>query len=121
MAGRARHPPPRRSHPLSEEQRADNRLMAAVRAGIEKIFGHWQRVLGRRRMRYVGLLKSTLELQLKSVAWNLRRLVNLCAAGKPAARSPRVPWPGKRQPPPRPAGLHPGRALRPPPTLSRRV
>lgn len=57
--------------------------MAAVRAGIEKIFGHWQRVLGWRRMRYVGLLKSTLELQLQK-----RSLVSLCAAGK--ARRPKL-------------------------------
>ena len=54
--------------------------LAATRAGIEKIFGHWKRGLGWRRMRYTGLLKGTLELQLKSVAWNLKRLVTLCAA-----------------------------------------
>ena len=72
--------PAARNHPLSEEPQADNRLLAAVRAGIEKIFGHWKRVLRWRRMRYLGRAKGTLELQLKSVAWNLRRLVTLCAA-----------------------------------------
>ena len=72
--------PARRDHPLSEEQSEINGWLAAMRAGIEKIFGHWKRVLGWRRLRYTGLAKGTLELQLKSVAWNLRRLVTLCAA-----------------------------------------
>ena len=90
MACSARHPqrhpatggpqPAARNRPLSDEQREDNRLLAAVRAGIGKIFGHWKRVLGWRRMRYLGSAKGTLELQLKSVAWNLRRLVTLCTA-----------------------------------------
>jgi IS5 family transposase len=72
--------PARTNRPLSEEQQEINGWLAAARAGIEKIFGHWKRVLGWRRMRYTGLLKGTLELQLKSVAWNLKRLVTLCAA-----------------------------------------
>ena len=59
--------PAARNRPLSDEQREDNRLLAAVRAGIGKIFGHWKRVLGWRRMRYLGSAKGTLELQLKSV------------------------------------------------------
>jgi len=70
----------RRDHPLSAEQQEVNGWLAAARAGIEKIFGHWKRVLGWRRMRYTGLPKGTLELQLKSVAWNLKRLVTLCTA-----------------------------------------
>jgi len=72
--------PARRNRPLSDEQQEVNGWLAAARAGIEKIFGHWKRVLGWRRMRYLGKAKGTLELQLKSVAWNLRRLVTLCAA-----------------------------------------
>ena len=72
--------PPRRNHPLSAGQAEANGWLAAMRAGIEKIFGHWKRVLGWRRLRYTGLAKGTLELQFKSVAWNLRRLVTLCAA-----------------------------------------
>jgi hypothetical protein len=72
--------PAARNHPLSPQQREDNRLIVAVRAGIENIFGHWKRVLGWRRMRYLGHAKGTLELQPKSMAWNLKRLVTLCAA-----------------------------------------
>ena len=72
--------PPRRNHPLSAGQAEANGWLAAMRAGIEKIFGHWKRVLGWRRLRYTGLAKGALELQFKSVAWNLRRLVTLCAA-----------------------------------------
>ena len=72
--------PARRNHPLSARQAEANGWLAAMRAGIEKIFGHWKRVLGWRRLRYTGLAKGTPELRLKSVAWNLRRLVTLCAA-----------------------------------------
>ena len=72
--------PARRNHPLNAPQRELNRVLAALRAGVEKIFGHWKRVLGWRRLRYTGLRKGALELQLKSVAWNLTRLVRLCAA-----------------------------------------
>jgi IS5 family transposase len=68
------------SEALCPAFREDNSLLAAVRAGIEKIFGHWKRVLGWRRMRYLGWAKGTLELHFKSVAWNLKRLVALCAA-----------------------------------------
>jgi IS5 family transposase len=72
--------PARRNHPLSEEQREVNGWLASTRAAIERIFGHWKRLLHWRRLRYIGMAKGTLELQLKSIVWNLKRLVNLTPA-----------------------------------------
>lgn len=66
-----------RNHPLGEPARKLNRFLSGVRSGIEKVFGHWKRSLGYRRVRYLGILRNRLELELKCVVWNLRRWVNL--------------------------------------------
>jgi IS5 family transposase len=67
-----------RNGPLGEPARQLNRCLSGVRSGIEKVFGHWKRSLGYRRVRYLGLIRNRLEL--KCVVWNLRRWVNLAPA-----------------------------------------
>ena len=57
-----------------------NRLLGAVRCGIERIFGWWKRSTGYRRVRYVGRDPNRLELEFKCVCWNLKRLVTLTQA-----------------------------------------
>jgi transposase, IS5 family len=57
-----------------------NRLFGAVRCRIEKVFGWWKRSAGYRRVRYVGREPNRLELEFKSIAWNLKRLATLSAA-----------------------------------------
>jgi IS5 family transposase len=57
-----------------------NRLLSAMRCGIEKIFGWWKRCTGYRRVRYVGREPNRLELEFKCVCWNLKRLVTLTGA-----------------------------------------
>ena len=69
-----------RGQPLGEPGERVNRFLSSVRCGIEKIFGHWKRSLGYRRVRYVGWARNRLELELKCVCWNLKRLVSLSAA-----------------------------------------
>jgi len=54
--------------------------IAAVVLDIERIFGHWKRSQGYRIVRYLGLVKNQLELTLKAVTYNLRRLVSRAAA-----------------------------------------
>lgn len=54
-----------------------NRLLSALRCGIEKVFGWWKRCTGYRRVRYVGRDPNRLELEFKCVCWNLKRLVSL--------------------------------------------
>ena len=57
-----------------------NQALSRVRCGIERIFGWWKRSTGYRRVRYVGRDPNRLELEFKSVCWNLKRLVSLTAA-----------------------------------------
>jgi IS5 family transposase len=56
-----------------------NRLFSSIRCKIEKVFGWWKRSAGYRRVRYVGHESNRLELEFKSICWNLKRLVNLSA------------------------------------------
>jgi transposase, IS5 family len=57
-----------------------NRLLSAMRCGIEKPFGWWKRCTGYRRVRYVGRDPNRLELEFKCICWNLKRLVSLAGA-----------------------------------------
>ena len=57
-----------------------NRLFSSIRCKIEKVFGWWKRSAGYRRVRYVGHARNRLELEFKSICWNLKRLTNLSAA-----------------------------------------
>jgi len=57
-----------------------NKLFSSIRSGIEKVFGWWKRSIGYRRVRYVGRERNRLELELKSICWNLKRWTNLAAA-----------------------------------------
>jgi IS5 family transposase len=62
---------------LTDWDRRNNRRKRRVRSHIERIFAHlkkWQRY---RRVRYLGLAKNQLELTLKAVAYNLKRLVGI--------------------------------------------
>jgi IS5 family transposase len=70
----------RRGRPLLPVEQMWNRAMSTIRCGIEKIFGHWKRTLGYRRVRYVGWARNRLELEFKCVVWNLKRWVNVSAA-----------------------------------------
>ena len=69
-----------RGQPLDQTTLLFNRLMSRVRCGIEKIFGWWKRSALYGRVRYVGRDPNRLELEFKSICWNLKRLVNLTEA-----------------------------------------
>jgi IS5 family transposase len=69
-----------RGQPLGEPGERINRFLSSVRCGVEKVFGHWKRSLGYRRVRYVGWARNRLELEIKCICWNLKRLVNLRTA-----------------------------------------
>ena len=59
---------------LSEQDRQDNRAKGRVRNQIERIFAHFKQWQFYRRVRYLGLARNQLELTLKAVAYNLKRL-----------------------------------------------
>jgi len=57
-----------------------NQALSRLRSGIEKVFGWWKRCTGYRRVRYVGREPNRLELEFKSICWNLKRWMNVQTA-----------------------------------------
>jgi len=66
--------------PVADHEQIRNKRKGRRRRNIERIFGHWKRCQGYRIVRYLGLVKNQLELTLKAVTYNLRRLVTLATA-----------------------------------------
>lgn len=64
---------------LTEADRMENQRKSRVRGGIERIFAHWKKWQHYRRVRYLGLARNQLELTLKAVAYNLKRLAGILA------------------------------------------
>lgn len=64
-----------RGAPLDVHRRRRNRLIAAIRAAVEGIFGTWKRGYGYVRVRYRGLLRNHAHLQILCIAFNLRRAI----------------------------------------------
>lgn len=62
---------------LTEKDREDNRRKGRVRSHIERVFAHLKKWQHYRRVRYLGLAKNQLELTLKAVAYNLKRLAGI--------------------------------------------
>jgi len=62
---------------LTPRDEANNHRKSQVRRHIERIFAHLKHWQGYRRVRYLGLAKNQLELTLKAVAYNLKRLAKL--------------------------------------------
>jgi IS5 family transposase len=62
---------------LTVEDVESNRQKGLVRRHIERVFGHLKQWQGYRRVRYLGLAKNQLELTLKAVAYNLKRLARI--------------------------------------------
>ena len=71
---------PSRGEKLKASDLRLNRLFSSIRCQIEKVFGWWKRSAVYRRVRYVGREPNRLELEFKSICWNLKRLVNLQVA-----------------------------------------
>ncbi len=62
---------------LPHWQQARNRLIAPIRAAVERTFGTMKRSYGYRRVRYRGLARNRSHLFLLCIALNLRRAVVL--------------------------------------------
>ncbi|MDR3564362.1 MAG: IS5 family transposase [Negativicutes bacterium] len=65
---------------LTAEDQLRNARKSKKRDHVERIFAHLKKWQHFRRVRYLGLVKTQLELTLKAVAYNLRRLVSLAEA-----------------------------------------
>ena len=62
---------------LSAKDHERNHKKGLVRRNIERIFGNLKQWQGYRRVRYLGLAKNQLELMLKAVGYNLKRLAKI--------------------------------------------
>jgi IS5 family transposase len=67
----------RRDRPLKPWQTAFNKAVAPVRAGVERLFATMKRAYGYRRVRYLGLARNDVQLQVLCSAINLRRALAL--------------------------------------------
>jgi transposase, IS5 family len=67
----------RRNRPLKPWQVAFNKVVAPIRAGIERLFATMKRAYGYRRVRYLGLARNDVQLQVLCTAINLRRALAL--------------------------------------------
>jgi len=65
---------------LTAQEHERNARRGRKRRLIERVFAHFKKWQHYRRVRYLGLIKNQLELTLKAVTYNLRRLVTLAAA-----------------------------------------
>jgi IS5 family transposase len=68
---------------LTEQDQQNNQRKRRVRSHIERIFAHLKKWQHYRRVRYLGIAKNQLELTLKAVAYNLKRLARIIGT-KPA-------------------------------------
>jgi IS5 family transposase len=62
---------------LTANDQAQNEVKGQIRRDIERIFAHLKQWQHYRRVRYLGLARNQLELTLKAVAYNLKRLVGI--------------------------------------------
>lgn len=67
----------RRDRPLKPWQKAFNKAVAPIRAGVERLFATMKRGYGYRRARYLGLARNGVQLQAMCAAINLRRALAL--------------------------------------------
>jgi IS5 family transposase len=65
---------------LTEEDRRRNARKSSRRCHIERVFGQLKKWQHYARVRYLGVAKNQLELTLKAVAYNLKRLTTLLTA-----------------------------------------
>lgn len=54
-------------------QQCHNRLIAPIRAAVERVFGTLKRGYGYRSVRYCSLATNTTQLRVLAIAYNLRR------------------------------------------------
>lgn len=62
---------------LSRKDQKLNHKKGLVRKNIERVFGQLKQWQGYRRVRYLGLARNQLELTLKAVTYNLKRLARI--------------------------------------------
>lgn len=70
---------PNKHHPLSKHQDRRNKGISRRRAAVERVFAIAKRLMGWRRVRYIGLVRNAGHFNLLCTAINLKRLAVLSA------------------------------------------
>ena len=60
-----------RGHPLAPHDRARNIEIGITRGRVEAIFGHWKRLWGLRRSRFMGITRTRIQIAITAIGWNL--------------------------------------------------
>ncbi|MCX5873056.1 MAG: transposase, partial [Deltaproteobacteria bacterium] len=65
-----------RRHPLTDEQKASNRIKSKTRARVEHVFGA-QHAMGGHIVRTIGLARAKAKIGMINLVYNMKRLVQL--------------------------------------------
>ncbi len=65
-----------RRHPLTDEQKASNRIKSKTRARVEHVFGA-QRAMGGHIVRTIGIIRARVKIGMMNLVYNIRRLLQL--------------------------------------------
>jgi transposase, IS5 family len=68
---------PNKHHPLTPRQKLRNRLIAKVRAAVERPFAVFKERYGMRRMRFFNLAANRTQCILAACAYNLRTMIGI--------------------------------------------
>lgn len=66
-----------RNHPLTDAQKAANRVKSRVRARVEHVYGHMNTAMGGLMIHTLSLARAKVKVTLKNLAYNLQRFVFL--------------------------------------------
>ncbi|TAE32667.1 MAG: hypothetical protein EAY65_06615 [Alphaproteobacteria bacterium] len=66
-----------RNTPLTEAQKAANRLKSKVRARVEHVYGHMETAMGGMMIHTIGLARAKVKITFKNLAYNMQRFVIL--------------------------------------------
>lgn len=69
-----------RGTPLTEEQKASNRVKSKTRSRVEHVFGV-QAQMGGHLVRTIGMARARVKIAMMNLAYNMRRFVLLCRSG----------------------------------------
>ena len=65
-----------RNHPLTDKQKASNRIKSKIRARVEHVFGA-QHAMGGHIVRTIGIARARAKIGMMNLVYNMRRLVQL--------------------------------------------
>jgi len=71
-----------RNHPLTDEQKANNREKSRIRARVEHVFGHMTIAMGGITLRCIGIVRAESHTALRNLAYNMSRYTTLRRLGR---------------------------------------